>query len=99
LIAQKIEMNNVSQLSDLVHRALMLVLTLSLPFAALAAAIGLVVALAQAVTQIQDQSIGQTLKLIAVLCLIVLLSTWMAHEVKQFAEQLFNVAGLGVFRE
>lgn len=92
-------MYSAEQLSEVVHRALLLVLSLSLPFAFLAAAVGFVVSLLQAVTQIQDQSISQTLKLAAVLLLILLLASWMGAETKRFAEQLFELAGLGVTRE
>ena len=46
---------------------LLLVLMLSAPVLGVAAAVGLVAGLLQAVTQIQDQSLPQVLKLIAVL--------------------------------
>ena len=48
---------------DVTHRALMLVLFLSLPAAITSAVIGLGVAMAQAVTQIHDQGLAQSLKL------------------------------------
>ncbi len=53
--------------TDLVHHlneVLLLVLYLSAPVLIIAAAIGLAVGLLQAVTQIQDQSLPQTLKLV-----------------------------------
>ncbi len=60
---------------ELIHQfdqILLLVLMLSAPVLGVAAAVGLVAGLLQAVTQIQDQSLPQVLKLIAVLLTVVI---------------------------
>ena len=54
---------------------LLLVLYLSAPVLGVAATVGLIVGLLQAVTQIQDQSLPQTLKLAAILITIILLGS------------------------
>jgi len=54
------------------NETLLLVLYLSAPVLGVAAAVGLVVGLLQAVTQVQDQSLPQVMKLIAVLVMIAL---------------------------
>jgi type III secretion protein S len=63
---------DVSGLTAHLDRTLLLVLYLSAPVLGVAAAVGLVVGLAQAVTQIQDQSLPQVLKLVAILVTVVL---------------------------
>lgn len=70
---------------------LALVLYLSAPILGVAAGVGLLVGLFQAVTQIQDQSLPQSVKLIAVMLTLALfgavLATPLLHETKiMFAE-------------
>ncbi|MGH8240378.1 MAG: type III secretion system export apparatus subunit SctS [Steroidobacteraceae bacterium] len=79
---------------DASYRALMLVLYLSLPAVITAGAVGLLTAVAQAVTQIQDQGISQALKLIAVLIALALSSKWIAVELYHAADQLLNSIGM-----
>lgn len=81
-------------ITDLTMRALMLILWLSLPTVLTAAAVGLVVAIVQAATQIQDQSIGQALKLVAVFAVAAITATWSAHTVYNFADQSLSSFGL-----
>lgn len=80
---------------DATYRALMLVLFLSLPAVITAGVVGLITAVAQAVTQIQDQGIAQALKLITVLIALALSSKWMATELYHAADQLFTSIGMG----
>ena len=81
-------------ITDLTMRALMLVLWLSLPTVLTAAAVGLLVAIVQAATQIQDQSIGQALKLVAVFAVIVITAVWSANTAFNFADQALSSFGL-----
>ncbi|ABO58291.1 TPA: type III secretion system export apparatus subunit SctS [Burkholderia vietnamiensis] len=76
-----------STILDLTRQALMLVLLLSLPIVAIATVTGLVVAILQAVTQVQDANIGIVVRLIAVMVALVLLSGWLGSEVLRFAQQ------------
>ena len=69
---------------------LMLVLMLSLPPLAVATAVGFVVGLLQAVTQIQDQTLPQSIKLLAVLVTLVLAGSWMAGPLIEQARQVFD---------
>jgi type III secretion protein S len=79
---------------DASYRALTLVFLLSLPTVLTAGVVGLATAILQAVTQIQDQGLGQALKLIAVLAVLALSSKWMAMQVYQNADRLFASAGM-----
>ena len=76
-----------STILDLTRQALMLVLLLSLPIVLIATVTGLVVAILQAVTQVQDANIGIAVRLIAVMVALVLLSGWLGGEVLRFAQQ------------
>ncbi len=80
---------------DASYRALVLVLWLSLPAVLTSATVGLLAGIAQAVTQIQDQSVAQALKLIAVLGVLALSSRYIASEIFHAADHLFASVGLG----
>ena len=62
---------------------------LSLPTVIVIAIIGLLVALVQAVTQVQEQSIGFGIKLIAGVVVIGLTAQWMGGEMLNFINALF----------
>lgn len=79
---------------EFAYQALLLVLTLSLPTVLTAAAVGLFVAVLQAATQINDQSIGQAAKLIAVVVVLVFSSRWAAGQMYLFADHLFTSVGM-----
>jgi type III secretion protein S len=80
---------------DVTYRALMLVLLLSLPAAITSAAVGLGVAAIQAVTQIHDQGVAQSLKLIAVLVVLAIFAKWMATELYHSADHMLASVGFG----
>ncbi|HEV2638269.1 MAG TPA: type III secretion system export apparatus subunit SctS [Actinocrinis sp.] len=69
---------------------LMLVLLLSLPPLAVATIVGFVVGLLQAVTQIQDQTLPQAIKLVAVLVTLLFAGPWMAAPLIEQARQVFD---------
>jgi type III secretion protein S len=79
---------------DASYRSLMLVFVLSLPAVLTAAAVGLAAAIAQAVTQIQDQGVSLALKLGAVLAVLAISSHWMASELYHNADQLLASVGM-----
>jgi len=45
----------------------------------------------QAVTQIQDQSIGQSVRMVAVMLSIVLLAGWLGRQMMLFAERALQM--------
>ena len=77
----------------LTRDALSVVLWVTLPLVLVATLTGLGVAMVQAVTQIQDQSIGQSLRLIAVLVAMIATTGWLGREVLRFAERAFDMLG------
>ncbi|HEY9027608.1 MAG TPA: flagellar biosynthetic protein FliQ [Burkholderiaceae bacterium] len=72
---------------DITRDGLQLVFWVTLPIVLVAAGTALVVALAQAVTQIQDQSIGQSMRLVAVMLALVAFGGWMGRDVLLYAER------------
>jgi type III secretion protein S len=78
---------------DITREALLLVLWAALPVVIVSAGVSLGVAVLQAVTQIQDQSIGQSARILAVLATIVLAGAWLATGVLRFAERALQTLG------
>ena len=75
---------------DLTREGLLIVLWVALPVVAVATLTALIVSVLQAVTQIQDQSIGQSIRLIAVMVAIIATAGWMGRDVMRFAERAFH---------
>lgn len=77
-------------LLDITRDGLLIVLWVSLPVVVVSTLSALVVAVLQAVTQIQDQSIGQSVRLVAVMLTIVVSAGWLGRDVMRFAERAFQ---------
>lgn len=83
--------------ADLFHhaaRAVYLVLIVSLPALVAASLVGLLFALLQALTQLQEQTLSFTVKLVATCFALALTLRWMGVEVRLFAEQMFEAAAM-----
>lgn len=78
----------------LTREGLTVVLWVSLPLVAVATLTALVVAMAQTVTQIQDQSIGQSVRLIAVLGATLVSAGWLGRQVLRFAERALQMMAM-----
>lgn len=74
------------------QEALMLMIAVSLPFIAVAALVGLVVAAFQAASQIQDPTIAHLPRMLAVAAALVVLGPWAGTQVAAFAERMFLLA-------
>lgn len=77
-------------LIDLVRRLLWLVLSVSLPAVVAIVLAGLLAGLAQAVTQIQDPSIGFAARLFACVLALVLCGPWAGAELFTFGQTLLD---------
>ncbi|MGY2288501.1 EscS/YscS/HrcS family type III secretion system export apparatus protein [Pseudomonas sp. SDO528_S397] len=75
---------------SLMKQALMTVLMLSAPALGVAILVGLSVGLFQALTQIQDQTLPQVVKLVAVLLTIVFLGPVLAGQVGELGSQVLD---------
>jgi type III secretion protein S len=76
---------------------MLLVLLLSLPTILVATGVGLLVALFQALTQIQEQTLSFGIKLVAVIVTLTLTARWLGIEMQNFTLQAFNsIAGISL---
>jgi len=75
---------------SLMKNALMLVLLLSAPALIVAIVIGFGVGLLQALTQIQDQTLPQAVKLVAVLLVLILSAPLLASQIGTLAGQMLD---------
>lgn len=79
-----------AEIYQLAYQALLLILILSGPPIMISMLIGLFVAVMQAATQIQEQTLSFTVKLIAVIFTILLMGGWLSSQILQFANTIFN---------
>lgn len=80
-----------------IEQAMLLVLLLSLPTILVATGVGLLVALFQALTQIQEQTLAFGIKLVAVIVTLTLTARWLGIEMQNFTLQAFNsIAGISL---
>lgn len=75
---------------DFTREGLLVVLWVTLPVVVVGMLGSMVIAVLQAVTQIQDQSIGQSVRLIVVMVTIAVAAGWLGREVLRFAEGAFD---------
>ncbi len=75
---------------QLTSEALMLCLVLALPAVVVSAVVGLLVSFVQAVTSLQDSSISQGIKLLAVTVVVLMAGPWAGSTLLRFSERLFT---------
>jgi flagellar biosynthetic protein FliQ len=78
-----------AELIALAQQALLLSLLVSLPVLAVAAAVGLLSAIFQAATQVQDAALAYLPKFVAVTVVLALVGPWMGRQVLGFAVRAF----------
>ncbi|MBF8263548.1 MAG: sctS [Parachlamydiales bacterium] len=79
-----------NQIHTLSYEALMLILILSGPPILISMILGLMVAIFQAATQIQEQTLSFTVKLVAVMFTIMMLGGWLSGQIVQFTTTIFT---------
>ena len=78
------------EIYQLTYQALMLILILSGPPIILSMTLGLLVAIFQAATQIQEQTLSFTVKLFAIIFTLIFLGGWLGGQIVQFAHSIFT---------
>lgn len=81
---------NQSQLLEYAQTCLILILRISLLPIVVATVIGILVSLLQALTQIQEQTLGFAVKLIAISVTIMAVSSWMGGQLLLYTQDIFN---------
>ncbi|ACX95561.1 MULTISPECIES: flagellar biosynthesis protein FliQ [Halothiobacillus] len=75
---------------DLTRQAMVIILLLSMPILLTALAVGLLVGMFQAATQINEMTLSFIPKLFAVVLAILLAGPWMLHLLVDFTTDLFH---------
>ena len=81
---------NQAELLDYARKCLILVLQLSLIPIIVATVIGILVSLLQALTQIQEQTLGFAVKLIAISLTILACASWMGGQLLLYTQTIFT---------
>ena len=79
-----------SEIFQLTYQSLILILLLSGPPIIISMVLGLMVAIFQAATQIQEQTLSFTVKLFAVVLSIIFLGGWLGGQIIYFASTIFK---------
>ncbi|MGA8163414.1 MAG: type III secretion system export apparatus subunit SctS [Waddliaceae bacterium] len=78
-----------TQVVQLAYQGLLLILILSAPPILISMFFGLLVAIFQAATQIQEQTLSFTIKLCAVTLTLIFLGGWLGAQIMAFAMNIF----------
>ena len=81
-------------LTEYLAKGFITMLSISLPCVLVAAGIGLVVGILQAVTQVQEQTIAAAPKIIAVFLGMMLVGGWILENIVSFMTELWGNFGL-----
>lgn len=79
-----------TQIIQLSYQAMQLILILSAPPILVSMFFGIVVAIFQAATQIQEQTLSFTIKLVAVTLTLMISGQWLGSAIMSFAGNIFN---------
>ncbi len=80
----------VGHLASLAQEALLLAIAVSLPVVGVAALAGLLVAIFQAATQVQDMTIAHLPRLVVVAVALAIAGPWMGAQIAAFAARVFS---------
>lgn len=79
-----------AEVYQLTYQALLLILILSGPPIIISMTLGLLVAIFQAATQIQEQTLSFTVKLIAVIITLLFMGGWLGAQILQYTNTIFQ---------
>jgi type III secretion protein S len=78
-----------TEIYQLSYQALLLILILSGPPILISTILGLFVAIFQAATQIQEQTLSFMVKLVAVILTLLMLGGWLSAQIMQYTSNIF----------
>ena len=79
-----------SHVIQLAYQGLLLILILSAPPILISMVFGIIVAIFQAATQIQEQTLSFTIKLVAVTLTLMFMGSWLGGQIMSFALDIFT---------
>ena len=80
-----------SAISTVLGDALFVALKLSMPMLLLGMAVGVLIAIFQAVTQIHEQTLGFVLKMIMIIGVLMIGGGWMLETLQDYTRELFQI--------
>lgn len=78
-----------AEIHQLSYQALLLILLLSGPPIIISTILGLFVAVFQAATQIQEQTLSFMVKLVAVMLTLLIMGGWLGSQIMQYTSNIF----------
>lgn len=81
---------NMDLVYDIFGRAISLTLTTSAPMMIAALVVGLIIAIFQATTQIQEQTLAFVPKIIAIFLVLMLTGPWIMTSLVEFTQEIFS---------
>jgi len=78
-----------SHVVQLAYQGLLLILILSAPPILVSMFFGIIVAIFQAATQIQEQTLSFTIKLVAVVLILMFMGSWIGAQIMSFSNNIF----------
>jgi len=79
-----------TQVTQLAYQGLLLILILSAPPILISLFFGILVAIFQAATQIQEQTLSFTIKLVAVTLTLMFMGGWLGAQILAFGRNIFE---------
>ena len=79
------------EISALVTDAIITILTVSLPMLGLGLAVGLIISVLQATTQINEQTIVFVAKILSVFLALIVFGRWMLTQLSEFTLRVFEM--------
>ncbi len=80
----------IAQAMDLARYSMVLVMQLSAPILVIGMAVGLVISLLQAVTQLQEQTLSFVPKMIIMAIAAIIFLPWMTTKILEFSASMFS---------
>lgn len=77
-----------TEIVQLSYQALLLILLLSAPPIVISTILGLLVAIFQAATQIQEQTLSFMIKLFSVILVLLYMGGWLSSQIMQFTQNI-----------
>jgi type III secretion HrpO family protein len=79
-----------TQVIQLAYQGMLLILILSAPPILISLFFGILVAIFQAATQIQEQTLSFTIKLVAVILTLMFMGEWLGAQIMSFSVNIFT---------
>ena len=81
---------SLDEATDLIRHTLLVALIVSAPMLVIGLAVGIVVSLLQAVTQIQEQTLSFVPKIVAMVAAAIILMPWMGQRLLEYSAAMFS---------